>query len=405
MARILWIGDAGTPTGFGRVAEEIGGRLVTQYGHEIHALAVLWGAADPYTGPLQLYRANAGEARHPLGYDRVVELIDRLEPDLVVTLEDAPQLRKRLLGNRFDTEGKLAQKQPVLSYLPIDGYGIPPEWLDVKRYANVVAMSQFGAEMMGVEHFVYHGVDTNVFHPVDDDHPIESIVAGPLYSKAGCREAFNIPQDAFVIGRVDTNSGRKDYGSTWRVIDTAYRMGLVEGKTVAVFHTKINAPQHGVNIEALISRGGGKYMVTNDDNWPIPDVVALMNCFDLFLTTSRGEGFGLTIAEAMACGVPILATSGSAITEVVGPGGVLVEGISFLTNPYGVDLILTNANDMAGQLVLLARNPERRKELAEAGLAHVRENFSWDQAAARFHFYIEALTKPQEREEGIPAEA
>lgn len=403
MSRILWIGDAGTPTGFGRVAEEIGGRLVTQYGHDIHALAIMWEGTDPYEGPLKLYRANAGSARHRLGYDRVVELIDRLEPDLVITLEDVPQLRRRLVANSFDPEHKLAQAQPILSYVPIDGYGIPEEWLTIKPLTNVVAMSHFGAAQLGVEQVVYHGVDPEIFYPVDEEHPIETF-DGTVYSKAGCREKFGIPQDAFVIGRVDTNTGRKDFGSTWRTIDSAYRMGLDESKAIAVFHTKANFPQHGVNLEVLVKRGNGRWMITNADSWPTADVVALMNTFDLFLTTSRGEGFGLTIAEAMACGVPVLATAGSAITEVVGPGGVLVEGISYLTNPYGVDQILTDAKAMAGQLVMLSRNPERRAELAAAGLAHVRENLSWDRAAAQFQFYIEALLS-QPREEGIPAEA
>ena len=404
MSRILWIGDAGVPTGFGRVADEIGGRLVVNYGHEIHALAIMWDGKYPNEGPFPLYKADAGPQRHFMGYDRVVELIERLEPEIVITLEDAPQLRKRLLGNPWDKEGVLAQRQPVLSYVPIDCYGVPREWLDVKQYANVVAMSHFGAKSLGVEQMVYHGVDTDVFYPVSDEHPIETLIAGTVRSKAACREAFNIPQDAFVIGRVDTNTGRKDYGSTWRVIDTAYKLGLSEDDTVAVFHTKLKQPQHGVNLEVLISRGGGKYMVTDDSNWPTSDVVALMNTFDVFLTTSRGEGFGLTIAEAMACGVPVLATNGSAISEVVGPGGVLVEGQAFLTNPYGVDLIIADTKAMAGQLVMLARNPEWRKELGEAALAHVRANFSWDEAAARFDAYIHALTT-QRAEEGEPAEA
>ena len=404
MARVLWIGDGGTPTGFGRVSAEIGGRLVLDHGHEVHVLAVLWDAAYPNETPLKLYRAMAGSSRHPLGYDRVTELLERIQPDIVITLEDAPQLRKRLLDNRFDQERVLLQRQPIISYLPIDGYGIPPDWKELTRLTNVVAMSQFGADAIGTSEVVYHGVDLEVFYPIDEDHPIETLVGGPLYSKAACREAFGIPQDAFIIGRVDTNTGRKDWGSTWRTIDTAYRLGLSEDETVAVFHTKMTNPQHGANIEALISRGGGKYMVTNADNWPTSDVVALMNTFDLFLSTSRGEGFGLTIAEAMACGIQILATDCSAITEVVGPGGVLVEGRAFMTNPYGVDQVLADTQAMAAQLVMLARNPERRRELAQAGLAHVRQTFSWDAAAAKFHYYIEALTS-QQREEGEQAEA
>lgn len=388
MARILWIGDAGTTTGFGRVAEEIGGRLVSDFGHEVHALAVMWKAAYPYDGPLKLYRADAGG--NFLGYDRTPELLEALEPDLVICNEDVPQLIQRLEKNRFDPGMALLKKQPVIGYVPVDGYNVPPSWTELNGKITLIAYTEFGAKALGIDRWIHHAVDTTIWQPVDEEHPLDLGDGIILRSRAACRELFNIPQDAFVVGRVDTNTGRKDWGSTWKVMNEAFRMGLDPDNTVALWHTKIKNPGSGADLEALITKGDGMFMVTNGDGWQVERLVALVNCFNVGLSTSRGEGWGLTGAEISACGIPVIATDCSSNPEVLGPGAVLVPGKAYMTNPYGVDQVLADVTAMAGQLVLLQKNPDRRAEIGAAGIAH-QKTFSWDSSAAEIHAYIEAL--------------
>ncbi len=57
---------------------------------------------------------------------------------------------------------------------------------------------------------------------------------------------------------------------------------------------------------------------------PEKDLPGLYSAADLFVYLSRYEGFGLPVLEAMACGVPVLASNSSAIPEVVGQAGILV---------------------------------------------------------------------------------
>jgi glycosyltransferase involved in cell wall biosynthesis len=56
----------------------------------------------------------------------------------------------------------------------------------------------------------------------------------------------------------------------------------------------------------------------------VPDLVGLYQRADVVVSTSRSEGFGLPLVEAMACGAAVVAFANTAVPEVVGEGGVLV---------------------------------------------------------------------------------
>ena len=83
---------------------------------------------------------------------------------------------------------------------------------------------------------------------------------------------------------------------------------------------------------------------------------------------SLGEGFGLPVLEAMACGVPVLASNVSSLPEVVGDAGVLVD-------PQDVDAI-------AREMARLWQDEALRRELAARGIERAR-SFSWERTASQ----------------------
>ncbi|MBI4948735.1 MAG: glycosyltransferase family 4 protein [Deltaproteobacteria bacterium] len=99
---------------------------------------------------------------------------------------------------------------------------------------------------------------------------------------------------------------------------------------------------------------------------PDEDLPAMYTLADLFVYPSLYEGFGLPPLEAMACGCPVVASNCSAIPEVVGDAGVLVE-------PMDADGI-----SEAMQSVMEDEGLKRR--LCAAGFARARE-FSWEKTA------------------------
>ncbi|MFZ4833172.1 glycosyltransferase family 4 protein [Rouxiella sp. Mn2063] len=75
------------------------------------------------------------------------------------------------------------------------------------------------------------------------------------------------------------------------------------------------------------------------------------------------EGFGLPVIEAMACGIPTIASSTTSLGEIA-------AGASLLVDPTDID-------DISQAIAKIVTNAELRKELSEKGLEHVKQ-FTWD---------------------------
>ena len=84
------------------------------------------------------------------------------------------------------------------------------------------------------------------------------------------------------------------------------------------------------------------------------DMVSLYQSATLAVVPSVYEGFGFPAGEAMACGVPLVSTSGGALPEVVGDAGVTVP--------------VQDPRAMAAAISELLKDSERRQALGQADL-------------------------------------
>lgn len=90
------------------------------------------------------------------------------------------------------------------------------------------------------------------------------------------------------------------------------------------------------------------------------------------------EGFGMPAGEAMACGVPVIATSGGALPEIIGEAGIIV--------PPG------DKEALAKAICDLLDDPGRQAVLSEAGSERLNRLFTWKKAAERtVEVYREAI--------------
>jgi colanic acid/amylovoran biosynthesis glycosyltransferase len=140
-------------------------------------------------------------------------------------------------------------------------------------------------------------------------------------------------------------------------------MGDLVRRGVDVQLTLIGGGDERADLEARARREGVADRVHLTGPMGQDEIVAWYRKADLFVLSSIAEGVPVVLMEAMACGLPVVATRIAGIPELVEEG---VSGL--LVTPGRHDLL-------ADAVAELADDPERRRAMGEAGRAKVRADF------------------------------
>jgi len=108
-------------------------------------------------------------------------------------------------------------------------------------------------------------------------------------------------------------------------------------------------------------------------------VEAVLPCADLFLLPSEEESFGLAALEALACGVPVIGSSGTGLVEVVDD----------FTN--GFLLPVGDTTSMARAAISLLKNKERLKQFKKAAVELALKKFSAEKIVSEYEGYYEEV--------------
>jgi len=112
---------------------------------------------------------------------------------------------------------------------------------------------------------------------------------------------------------------------------------------------------------------------------PDPDLVMLYNLAKMLVLPSLGEGFGLPVVEAMACGLPVAASNRGSLPEVVGEAGLLFDPCS--------------EDEIASAIARLLGDESLRHELS--GKSQERAKlFSWKNGARKMMSILEEAARP-----------
>lgn len=131
-------------------------------------------------------------------------------------------------------------------------------------------------------------------------------------------------------------------------------------------------------LEAQVRRLALEGRVTFSGYVPDEDLAALYNAATLLVQPSFDEGFGLPVAEAMACGLPVAASRRGSLPELLGPEGLYFEP----NDPRG----------MSALLLRLLEDPVLRQAQRQLGLARAA-GFSWSRAARDTLQLLEELAR------------
>jgi glycosyltransferase involved in cell wall biosynthesis len=124
------------------------------------------------------------------------------------------------------------------------------------------------------------------------------------------------------------------------------------------------------SIPALLDRLGLLGAVEFVSGVPQGRIVELYAESEVAVVPSLYEGFSLPAIEAMACGVPVVATTGGALPEVVG-----ADGVSARTVPPA------DPSALSAAILALLGDPEQRSRIGAAGRARVLDRFTWRASA------------------------
>jgi glycosyltransferase involved in cell wall biosynthesis len=177
---------------------------------------------------------------------------------------------------------------------------------------------------------IYNGIDTSVFRPTGQSS-----------------DAWNIPPDKtllFFAGNLSRRKGADLLPAIMKQLGEKYILLLATGQRKTNFDSQKN--------------------IINIGHQDPGHLVMAYNRCNIFLTPSRLEGFGLSVAEAMACGKPVVATNCSSLPELVvdDKGGFLCR--------------MDDAKDFAEKIRHLAADEELRREMGTFNLKRVEEKFT-----------------------------
>lgn len=241
------------------------------------------------------------------------------------------------------------------------------KWL-IARMDRVVATSAKTASyLQRPADVIHHGIDVQSFTPTDD--------------KPALRARLGLPDTGPMIGcygRIRHQKGTDIF------VDTALALLSDHPTLTAVVMGRATGKDQAFDAElrARIAAAGATDRVIFAPEVPVWDIANWYAALDLYVAPQRWEGFGLTPLEAMACGVPVVATRVGAFEELI------VDGQTGTLVPRDDLEAMTRAVDDA------VSDPVRLKSWGKDARAHAVQSFDIKgEAAALIAIYREMLEK------------
>ncbi len=215
-----------------------------------------------------------------------------------------------------------------------------------RQLSHIVTVSEFTKKDIAQEfsidedkfHVVHNGINNEYFYPAQN----------------GSR-----PENSIIV----TNSADIPLKGLSYLLEAVSELR----KKRSVKLTVIGEPKKNGVITKLVARLGIGDIVQFTGRIKNEEFADYYSAATIAVVPSLYEGFGIPAVEAMACGVPLITTSGGALPEVVGDAAMIVPP--------------ADTSALIKAITYLFNNPDERVKYAEAGLERVNSVFSWSKAA------------------------
>jgi glycosyltransferase involved in cell wall biosynthesis len=226
---------------------------------------------------------------------------------------------------------------------------------------------------------INHGVDTNVFKPVD-----KAIVDKfrHIYFESQA-------DDKFLITNVNRNQARKDTARTLQAFSILKKQ---VPEAMLYMHMKFDDVAYDLRevARAYDLQMGVDFMVPKDfsehDGISVEMVNLIYNASDCIISTTLGEGWGLSSTEAMATKTPAVFPNNTSLKEIFADGrGLLVECGRTINDWFVLSQDnerlrpLTNVVDMVTKIKWLRDNKDSKevKDMIEKAYSHTLSTWDW----------------------------
>jgi glycosyltransferase involved in cell wall biosynthesis len=300
--RLTWMSNSPwTPSGYGCQTRHITNRLI-KAGYPTAVIATYGHTGSPLkVGDLMVY----GSGWSPYCADVVDAHSVNFKADVMISFMDI------WVYNTSDIRTRWVQ------WIPVDHDPIPvPVGIVAHRAYHRISCSKFGKDKIneaGMDcDYIPCVVETDVFKPSDmtEDE----------------RKITGLTKDKFIVGMVAANKGDPPRKAFWANIEAFAELHKKHPDTLLYMHTMDGHPSRGeqVDIPAFCESKGlvmGKDVILPDQyqyflGFPDPWMAKLYSTMDVHLLVSMGEGFGIPILEAQACGTPVIVGDWTSMGEL-----------------------------------------------------------------------------------------
>jgi D-inositol-3-phosphate glycosyltransferase len=400
-AKLLWCGDIVAMTGFSRVTENVISRLKDDF--EIVVLGNnWWGDPTPLQEEYKMYPSSNRHQTAPFGEQRIREIVEREQPDVVFTINDMWIINEQYRQIQdLHKQGKFK----FVGYAPMDSYG----WIGcLDETANdwdaIISYTEFGAHEF-VKGGIYkpiavipHGVTPGQFYPMDRNE---------------CRRKLGLKEDIFIVFNGNRNQFRKRQDITIKAFAK-----FAVNKPEAQLYLHMGLKDQGWDLMGVFARemskvgldpNGRIIMTTQSDGPPNVSVEMLntiYNACDVGVNTCKGEGWGLVNFEHAACGVPQVVPDHTSCKEIFEGYGELIrcDHVDVDTN-YAREMPCPSSDHLAEILEDLYHDRTYREHVGERCRERVMDTqFSWDTVASQFGGIFEEVLSQEPEPVAKPKE-
>lgn len=287
----------------------------------------------------------------------------------------------------------------IISVVPLENPPLTMSWAFILQRADKV----FFISQLGTDEAIKAGVETAEHLVVGMDTESWRLRTKGEYEKG--RKLFNIPDDTLVVLTVADNQERKNLSKAMEIVSKVKKEKGVKVKYILVTreHSEVGwklrdlAMDYGIASELMIFERGLSF----------GELYSLYAISDVFLLTSKAEGLGMPVMEAMSVGVTVVATACGAMPELLGEvdghglRGFLMDTEYSMIDPWGNSRRdFPNAEDGANYLATIyefSRMGNKSPFEVNLRAREYMESRKWDDAVFQVETWIGGLKQNGEK--------